>query len=168
MRAHTCHSREVGIVGEDAVDAELLQSTLQVHLLLHLKPADESHNLLEMEEVWTKEEPATIRTNEESTEVWKADMIGTTKDVECIGTTIYSRRPTCLFVCISWSRASPGQVDLHLLPLDVVGPLLQQRRLDDGLQGGQRHLLPRQNNHHGHVLALVGHLQHLVDTTRLL
>lgn len=36
----TCHAREIGIVGEDVVDPELLQSTPQVDLLLHLKPAD--------------------------------------------------------------------------------------------------------------------------------
>lgn len=29
--------------------------------------------------MWTKEEPATIKTNVESIKVWKADMIGTTK-----------------------------------------------------------------------------------------
>ncbi len=61
----------------------------------------------------------------------------------------------------------PGQVDLHLLPLDVVGPLLQQLSFDDGLQGGQRNLLTGQNHHHAHVFTFIEHLQHLVHSTRL-
>ncbi len=62
---------------------------------------------------------------------------------------------------------SPGQVDLHLLPLDVVGPLLQQLCFNDGLQGGQRNLLTGQNHHHAHVFTFIEHLQHLVHSTRL-
>lgn len=63
---------------------------------------------------------------------------------------------------------SPGQVDFHLLPFDIVGPLLQQRCFDDGLQGSQWYLLSRQNDHHGHVLPLIGHLQHLVHPASFL